>query len=90
MRKNNILAITAIEIGNSEAPNIGTITGSNIEELTEKFKDALMRHFDADIDYYSIQDGLTLEDVENGSPLDVNVTINGLEYPVEISETWVY
>lgn len=90
MRKNNILAITIIEVGNSEAPNIGTITGSNLEELTEKFEDALMRHFDADLDSYSVQDELTLEDVENSSPLDVNIVIGGLEYQVEISETWIY
>lgn len=89
MRRNNVLAITIIEVGNSEAPNIGTITGKNQEELEVKFANALMRHFDADIESFSIQDGLTLEDVENGSPLDVEVVIDGIGYQVEVSETWI-
>jgi hypothetical protein len=89
MRRNNVLAITIIEVGNSEAPNIGTITGRNQEELETKFTNALMRHFDADIESFSIQDGLTLEDVENGSPLDVEVVIDGIGYQVEVSETWI-
>ena len=89
MRRNNVLAITIIEVSNSEAPNVGTITGRNEEELNRKFIDALMRHFDADIESFSIQDGLTLEDVENSSPLDVEVVIGGVGYQVEISETWI-
>jgi hypothetical protein len=90
MRQKNILAITIMEVNNSEAPNIGTITGSNEKELVEKFTNALMSHYDADIDSCSIQDDLTLEDVENSSPLDVKVVIDGVEYQVEISETWIY
>jgi hypothetical protein len=90
MRQKNILAITIMEVNNSEAPNIGTITGSNEKELVEKFTNALMSHYDADIDSFSIQDDLTLEDVENSSPLDVKVVIDGVEYQVEISETWIY
>ena len=90
MRQKNILAITIMEANNSEAPNIGTITGSNEKELVEKFTNALMSHYDADIDSFSIQDDLTLEDVENSSPLDVKVVIDGVEYQVEISETWIY
>jgi hypothetical protein len=31
-----------------------------------------------------------LEVVENSSPLDVKVVIDGVEYQVEISETWIY
>ena len=89
MRRNNVLAITIIEVGNSEAPNVGTITGRNEEELNRKFIDALMRHFDADIESFSIQDGLTLEDVENSSPLDVKIVIDGVGYQIEISETWI-
>jgi TATA-box binding protein (TBP) (component of TFIID and TFIIIB) len=89
------IAITLLEQGNSEAPNIGTITGTTENELVHKAIDAIGRHFDADIMSLKVQDNLNLSDVVNSAPLDVYVTIQGeaegrQEYLLEAQQTWVY
>lgn len=84
------IAITLIEQGNSEAPNIGTITGTTENELLLKAVVAIKDHFDADDVSIKIQDDLGLSDVVNSVPLDVCVTIDGQEYTVEAQQTWIY
>lgn len=84
------IAITLIEQGNSEAPNIGTITGATENELLLKAVVAIQDHFDADDVSIKVQDDLGLSDVVNSVPLDVCVTIDGQEYMVEAQQTWIY
>lgn len=84
------IAITLIEQGNSEAPNIGTITGMTEAELLSKAIVAIQDHFDAEDVSIKVQDDLNLSDVVNSIPLDVCVTIDGQEYMVEAQQTWIY
>lgn len=84
------IAITLIEQGNSEAPNIGTITGTTENELLLKAVVAIKSHFDTDDVSIKVQDDLGLSDVVNSIPLDVCVTIDGQEYMVEAQQTWIY
>lgn len=99
------LAITLIEVGNSEAPNVGTIVSSpiNNEELTRKAIEAIERHFDGRItsfkiqDFdgkvttFKIQDNLPLSEMKNSPPIDIFVVIGGeYEAHLEAQETWIY
>lgn len=90
------LAITLIELNNTEAPNIGTIvseTGSD-EELRTKAIKAIESHFDADVISLTIQDGLDFESVRSSPPLDATVVIDNIgeefEYQIELQQTWIY
>lgn len=90
------LAITLIELNNTEAPNIGTImseTGSD-KELRTKAIQAIESHFDATVISLTIQDGLDFESVRNSSPLDATVVIDNIgeefEYQIELQQTWIY
>lgn len=88
-----MLAITLIEVGNSEAPNIGTITSTKdfIYELNEKAKEALESHFDCEVESFIIQDELTLLDVVNSTPLDAVVYLSDdTNHKIEIQQTFLY
>jgi len=87
------LAITLIEVGNSEAPNVGTIVSSpiNNEELTRKAIEAIERHFDGRIVSFKIQNKLPLSEMKNSPPIDIFVVIGGEnEAHLEAQETWIY
>lgn len=96
MKTDNFLAVTLIEVGNSECPNIGTITSQtgSEEELYKKAIEALESHFDAEVKSLTLQDGLKLKDVRNSHPLDAKVEIvwDGEEsvWGVEMQQTFVY
>ena len=96
MNTNKFLAITLIEVGNLECPNIGTIISQtgNEEELYKKAIEALESHFDAEVKSLTIQDRLRLKDVRNRDPLDAKVEIvwDGEEsvWGVEVQQTFVY
>jgi hypothetical protein len=86
--------ITILESENNECPNVGTIT--TLENIENKFKEAIESHFDATLVSYSfIEEQVeTLDDCINGTPIDVLVKLDcgGMdsEYRVELSETWLY
>lgn len=87
------LAITLIEVGNNEAPNVGTIVSSpiNNEELTRKAIQAIESHFDGKVTSFKIQDKLSLSELKNSPPIDIFVVINGeYEAHLEAQETWIY
>ena len=85
--------ITILEVDNPECANVGTITTGNI---TEKFKQAIESHFDAELISYSFLNPHVkeLEDCISAVPIDVLVIldVNGdhSDYVVELSETWLY
>lgn len=86
------LAITLIETGNTEAPNIGTVVHNGIEE---HFDDSILRaiecHFDNDVCRIVYQDGLGPEDVKNHPPIDALVYFkDGTTANIEIQQTWIY
>lgn len=83
--------ITLIELGNSEAPNIGTITGNSESELVNKAIVALESHFDAEVLRVNIQDGLNFTDTLNSPPLDATVYLKEYgKHEIQISQTWIY
>lgn len=87
------LAITLMEVGNSEAPNVGTIVSSpiNNEELTQKAIQAIEHHFDGKVTSFKIQNDLSLTDLKNSPPIDIFVVINDEhEAHLEAQETWIY
>ena len=85
------LSFTLLEKGNSEAPNIGTITGTTEEELVGKAIEAIESHFDAEVTSLRIQDGLTFKELKNSPPVDLYVTIDGEPVSaIEIQQTWLY
>ncbi len=88
------LYVTIIEKDNTECPNIGTIhsLSGNEDELTCKLIDALISHFDVEVGVESIniQDGLDISDVRNSVPLDAVVTIDGVDYNIELQQTFFY
>ena len=95
-----MLAITLIEVGNSESPNIGTITTdartdyAKNQQLRFKAKGALEAHFDAEVTSIIIQDELAFIDVEHSAPLDATVLLDGLngeeKRQIELQQTWIY
>lgn len=85
------LSFTLLEKGNSEAPNIGTITGATEEELVGKAIEAIESHFDGEVTSLRIQDGKKFSSVKNSYPLDLYVTIDGEPVSaIEIQQTWLY
>ena len=85
------LSITLIEVGNTESPNIGTITGLQEDELRKKAIQAIESHFDAEVKDINIQDKLNFEDVRNSNPLDAVVILeDGDSYNIEIQQTFLY
>lgn len=93
---NKQLAITLVELNNSEAPNIGTIVSSigDEQELVKKATEAIESHFDAELKKVTIQDGLGFSDVRHSHPLDavVELQADALQetYKIEIQQTWIY
>lgn len=85
--------ITILESENSECPNVGTVT---IENIGDKFKEAIESHFDATLISFSfVEEQIeNLDDCINASPIDilVKLDVNGeaSEYKVELSQTWLY
>jgi len=85
--------ITILESENSECPNVGTVT---IENIGDKFKEAIESHFDATLISFSfVEEQIeNLDDCISASPIDVLVKldVNGeaSEYRVELSQTWLY
>jgi len=85
--------ITILESENSEYPNVGTVT---IENIGDKFKEAIESHFDATLISFSfVEEQIeNLDDCINASPIDilVKLDVNGeaSEYKVELSQTWLY
>lgn len=85
-------AVTLIEYGSDEAPNIGTIIFRRDEGL---FNDAMVlaleRHFDEEVEEVIVQDGLKPIDVINAYPLDAQVVFtDGKSVLIEIQQTWIY
>ena len=85
--------ITILESENSECSNVGTVT---IENIGDKFKEAIESHFDATLISFSfVEEQIeNLDDCINASPIDilVKLDVNGeaSEYKVELSQTWLY
>lgn len=93
MKTDNFLAITLIELDNTESPNIGTITSQtgDEEELFKKAIRALESHFDAEVETMTIQDGFALGGVRNNLPLDAEVELVDYgAYRIEIQQTFIY
>lgn len=86
------LAITLIESGNTEAPNIGTIISYGIKEhFDDSIRRAIEVHFDNEVLSIVVQDGLQPEDVKNSNPLDAYVKFkDGNSAVIEIQQTWIY
>lgn len=94
------LAITLIEANNSEAPNIGTVVYiTDDSNFMDRIKQALEEHFDAEVKSFTVQDGLSVFDVQNStSPLDAVVVLDNnnneegsdIEMKIEIQQTWIY
>lgn len=85
-------AVTLIEHGSDEAPNIGTIIYRNDEGL---FNDAMVlaleKHFDKEVEEVIVQDGLGPLDAINAYPLDAQVVFtDGRSVLIEIQQTWIY
>jgi len=87
----NKIAITLLEQGNSEAPNIGTITGVTNGELLHKAMVAIGSHFDGQVTQFVIKDKLRMMDIVNSAPIDARVEINNEEhFNIELQQTWIY
>jgi hypothetical protein len=88
----NKLAITVVEVDNSEASNIGTIVGSSESELSEKLKMAVEAHFACKMTEVRIYDGLNLMSLKNSSfPIDAVVIMDDEEsFRIELQETFLY
>lgn len=86
------IAITLIEPGNSEAPNIGTVISDGIKDhFDDSIRRAVEAHFDNEVLSIVVQDGLQPEDVKNSSPLDAVVKFkDGYTAIIEIQQTWIY
>lgn len=86
------VAITLIEQGNSEAPNIGTVISDGIKDhFDDSIRRAVEAHFDNEVLSIVVQDGLQPEDVKNSSPLDAVVKFkDGYTAIIEIQQTWIY
>ena len=86
------LAVTLIEKGNSEAPNIGTIIHNGYEDDFEaKIREAIESHFDAVLVEIIVQDNLKPSDVKNSYPLDARLQIGDHGFAdIEIQQTWIY
>lgn len=80
-----------LEVGNHECPMIGTIANiSDTEEgkrsFEKKFREAVCSHFDVlEFEHDEIPDLF-----DGGHSYTVGIEIDGLNYEVEIMETWVY
>lgn len=80
-----------MEVGNYECPMIGVI--QNVQdgevgrgEFKSKFMEAIGSHFDTDdFNFDEIPDLF-----DGGWSYTVGVEIDGLNYEVEIMETWIY
>lgn len=92
------LSFTLLELGNSESPNIGTITGSTEEELVQKAIKAIESHFDALVTNFRMQDNLTFNHIKNSRPAYIYATFDADPYGggevatavVEVQQTWLY
>lgn len=87
--KNKSFAL--LEVGNSECPMIGVIANVSNDEIGKadfktKFIEAVGSHFDADdFNFDEIPDLF-----DGGYSYEVGIEIDGLNYDVEIIETWIY
>lgn len=87
------LAITLIELNNPECPNIGTIVSNteDKEELNKKAVEALVSHFDSEIDFIRIEDNLEIIDIKNSYPLDATVFFKeGGTAEIQLQQTFLY
>ena len=85
------LAITLLEVGNYECPNIGTIIGNTEKELIQKATSAIESHFDGTVTSLQIENDLKFTELKNSPPANVYAKIDGeYEVVVEAQETWIY
>lgn len=86
------LFITLLESEHWDTPNVGTIAGVTSEELLQKATQAIESHFDGKVTSIRIQDNLDLLAVRNNPPLAMYVTIEGIDYEInlEAQQTWIY
>lgn len=83
--------ITLLEVGNSEAPNIGTIQGNSEVELVNKAVKALESHFDTKVLRVNIEEYLTFTDTLNSPPLNATVYLEEYDkHEIELQQTWIY